>query len=246
MRTQWVLCGNKVELRSDVLVPGYISRKYGQIPCEDVSIRFPIPEAWIYMFRVEKHFRYGSVKSSHRRMGKIKGIERFLGTVDTLEPSLIEVTSGSAKYEHHHRSIVWRMPRLPKEGQGIQLKRLRLSSFIKILYEGSYTTHNFVCRINLTSFDLMPEQLASKCFVEFTMPATNVSHTTLRSLAVSTGEPPEKYVRYLARHEYIVEIERTAGPGPAAYVAATTTTETIQQPLAATTEQPEASDSDSD
>lgn len=52
------------------------------------------------------------------RTGKIKGIERFLGAVDTLEAHLIEVTSGHAKYEHHHRSIVWRMSRLPKEGQG--------------------------------------------------------------------------------------------------------------------------------
>lgn len=121
VRTSFSVSGNKVELRSDVLVPGYISRKYGQIPCEDVAIRFPIPEAWIYMFRVEKHFRYGSVKSSHRRMGKIKGIERFLGAVDNLEPTLIEVSSGSAKYEHHHRAIVWRMPRLPKEGQGTSI-----------------------------------------------------------------------------------------------------------------------------
>ena len=75
------------------------------------------------MFRVEKHFRYGSVKSSHRRMGKIKGIERFLGAVETLETTLIEVTSGSAKYEHHHKAIVWRMPRLPKEGQGTSKPR---------------------------------------------------------------------------------------------------------------------------
>ena len=81
-------------------------------------VRFPIPECWIYLFRVEKHFRYGSVKSAHRRTGKIKGIERFLGAVDTLEPQLMEVTSGQAKYEHQHRAIVWRMPRLPKEGQG--------------------------------------------------------------------------------------------------------------------------------
>lgn len=48
----------------------------------------------------------------------MKGIERFLGTVETLEQSLIEVTSGQAKYEHQHRAIVWRMNRLPKEGQG--------------------------------------------------------------------------------------------------------------------------------
>jgi stonin-1/2 len=43
-----------------------------------------------------------------------------LGAVETLETTLIEVSSGQAKYEHQHRSIVWRMPRLPKEGQGKQ------------------------------------------------------------------------------------------------------------------------------
>lgn len=123
LKATWVVTGNKVQLRADVLVPGFTSRKLGQIPCEDVAIRFPIPECWIYLFRVEKHFRYGSVKSTHRRTGKIKGIERFLGTVETLQESLIEVTSGQAKYEHHHRAIVWRCPRLPKEGQGkLQLK----------------------------------------------------------------------------------------------------------------------------
>lgn len=77
------------------------------------------------------------------------------------------------------------------------------------------------------------------------MPATNVSHTTLRSLAVSSGDPPEKYVRYLARHEYVVEIEHTSGPGPAAYVAATEIAPT-SQPLAAPAEEEKESDSDSD
>ena len=93
----------------------------------------------------------------------------------------------------------------------------------------------------------MPENLARHCFVEFTMPATNVSHTTLRSLAVSTGDPPEKYVRYLARHEYVVEIDHTSGPGPAAYVAATAVETAGASPtLAPAVEQPEDSDSDSD
>lgn len=54
----------------------------------------------------------------YNRSGKIKGIERILGAVENLEPSLMEVTSGQAKYEHQHRALVWRMPRLPKEGQG--------------------------------------------------------------------------------------------------------------------------------
>lgn len=75
-------------------------------------------------------FRYGSVKSAHRRTGKIKGIERILGTVDQLQESLIEVTSGQAKYEHHHRSIVWRCPRLPKEGQGLLLFTMMKTIFL--------------------------------------------------------------------------------------------------------------------
>ncbi|XP_076670795.1 uncharacterized protein LOC143370064 [Andrena cerasifolii] len=205
-----VMCvtGNKVELRIDILVPGFASRKLGQVPCEDVMVRFPIPECWIYLFRVEKHFRYGSVKSAHRRTGKIKGIERFLGAVDTLEPQLMEVTSGQAKYEHQHRAIVWRMPRLPKEGQG------------------AYTTHQLVCRMALTSYDQVPENLSEYCYVEFTMPATQVSHTTARSVSFQNSDgdnPPEKYVRNLSRHEYRVGVEHTQGEGPGAYVTATLT-----------------------
>ncbi|XP_053678419.1 protein stoned-B [Anopheles nili] len=233
LKATWCVTGNKVELRADVLVPGFASRKLGQIPCEDVSIRFPIPECWIYLFRVEKHFRYGSVKSAHRRTGKIKGIERILGTVDTLQESLIEVTSGQAKYEHHHRAIVWRCPRLPKEGQG------------------AYTTHQLVCRMALTSFDQIPEQLAPYAYVEFTMPATQASHTTVRSVSVQdseSDEPPEKYVRYLARHEYRVGIEHTTGESLNPYLAATTVSkQPIQeeQPMATTPIAPSDSDSDS-
>ncbi|KAK6642252.1 hypothetical protein RUM44_013975 [Polyplax serrata] len=228
-----VMCitGNKVELRADVLVPGFTSRKLGQIPCEDVMIRFPIPECWIYLFRVEKHFRYGSVKSAHRRTGKIKGIERFLGAVDTLEPSLMEVTSGQAKYEHQHRSIVWRMPRLPKEGQG------------------AYTTHNLVCRMQLTSFDQIPDNLAEYAYVEFTMPATQASHTTVRSVSLCdspSDNPPEKYVRQLARHEYRVGIEHVHTEETAAYEAATIVKSKVPETVPEVSQPPPVHDSDSD
>ncbi|XP_031766875.2 protein stoned-B-like [Galleria mellonella] len=234
LKAVWCVTGNKVELRADVLVPGFASRKLGQVPCEDVSIRFPIPECWIYLFRVEKHFRYGSVKSAHRRTGKIKGIERFLGAVDTLQESLIEVTSGQAKYEHQHRAIVWRMPRLPKEGQG------------------AYTTHNLVCRMALTSYDQVPSELARHAFVEFTMPATQVSHMTVRSVSLQNhdNDPPEKYVRYLARHEYIVGIERTSGQAAPAYAVAAASDARPCAPAAPAAApaapQPPSSDSDSD
>ncbi|CAH1716579.1 unnamed protein product [Aphis gossypii] len=231
LKTTMCITGNKVELKGDVLVPGFTSRKLGQVPCEDVAIRFPIPECWIYLFRVEKHFRYGSVKSAHRRTGKVKGIDRFLGTMDNLEPHLIEVTSGEAKYEHHHRAVVWRMPRLPKEGQG------------------AYTTHNLVCRMTLTSYDQVPEELDKYCYVEFTMPTTQVSHTTVRSVSIVNSEkdsPPEKYLRLMARHEYRVEIEHIHGQieeNP--YLAATAMPRATQQSSEAKLPPPPASDSDS-
>uniref|UniRef100_A0A2H8TMM0 Protein stoned-B n=2 Tax=Melanaphis sacchari TaxID=742174 RepID=A0A2H8TMM0_9HEMI len=231
LKTTMCITGNKVELKGDVLVPGFTSRKLGQVPCEDVAIRFPIPECWIYLFRVEKHFRYGSVKSAHRRTGKVKGIDRFLGTMDNLEPHLIEVTSGEAKYEHHHRAVVWRMPRLPKEGQG------------------AYTTHNLVCRMTLTSYDQVPEELDKYCYVEFTMPTTQVSHTTVRSVSIVNSEkdsPPEKYLRLMARHEYRVEIEHIHGQieeNP--YLAATAMPRATQQSSETKPPPPPASDSDS-
>ena len=134
----------------------------------------------------------------------MKGIERFKGTVEgSAEAALMEVTSGQAKYEHQHRSIVWRMSRLPKEGQG------------------AYTNHTFSCKMMLTAYDQMPESLDKYCYVEFTMPATTVSHCVMRSVSITTDEPPEKYVRYLARHEYRVEVEFAQPDGPSDYLAAT-------------------------
>lgn len=57
----------------------------------------------------------------------------------------------------------------------------------------------------------MPETFEKNFYVEFTQPATTVSNTVLRSVSVlgGSGEPPEKFVKYLARHEYKLEIEFT-------------------------------------
>ncbi|GAB6033620.1 hypothetical protein CHUAL_013680 [Chamberlinius hualienensis] len=203
VRTKMTIVGNRVEIRADVIVPGCISRKHGQIPCEDVAIRFPLPECWIYLFRTEKHFRYGSIKSAARRPGKIKGLDRFMGTAATIEPSLIEVSTGQAKYEHQHRAIVWRVPKLPKEGQG------------------AYSTYLFVCRMELSSYDQIPEEFDSTVHVEFTMPTTTASHTTIRSVSVTNPNPPEKYVKYLARHCYRVGIEHVNVTAECEYIAAT-------------------------
>ena len=49
----------------------------------------------------------------------LKGIERLLGATQNIEPTMLEASAGQAKYEHAFHSLVWRIPRLPKEGQGM-------------------------------------------------------------------------------------------------------------------------------
>ena len=111
----------------EVVVTGYYSssRRAAQTPCEDIQIRFPLPEPWIYLFRVERRFKYGSVHSATRRPGRIKGLERLTQLAQgILPPSLIEVTAGLAKYEHVFKAIVWRIDQLPERNEGISLLRI--------------------------------------------------------------------------------------------------------------------------
>lgn len=89
----------QVEIRADMMIPYHHTKAWGQVPCEDVSMRIPLPECWIYQFRTEKaHLsltqlatgnlnigsRMGSVKSAHRRAGKVRNQSRLLyGFVDS-------------------------------------------------------------------------------------------------------------------------------------------------------------------
>lgn len=170
------------------------------------------------------------------RSGKVKGIERFLGAVEAVENSLMEVTSGQAKYEHQHKSIVWRVARLPKEGQGQSKKSIKELEFYSLVENvwfglGAYTTHSFFCHITLQPHEELPSNLTKHCYVEFTMPHTTISHTVCRSVSVPMcDEPPEKCVKYLSRHEYVVEIEHSQGIVPATYnLAATIAKEELEE-----------------
>jgi len=141
---QMSVSGRRIELRADLLIPGYYStsRRASQVPCENIQIRFPIPESLVYMFRVEKRFRYGSVHSSRKKPGRIKGLERLTmfasggaagggaagaggggaggggPGVPGSTPIVLQASSGLAKYEHLHRAVVWRISRLPERNQG--------------------------------------------------------------------------------------------------------------------------------
>jgi len=261
-RCSFQIVGTRVEIRADVMVPYHATKAWGQVPCEDVQLRIPIPEAWIYQFRNEKlnlglgavrgalstgninlGSRMGSVKSAHKRFGKVKGIDRFLGTMETAKTDLMETSSGEAKYEHQHKAVVWRVSRLPKQGQG------------------SYTTHEFLCKFVLTEYDQtkMPaKEEFEQCFsLEFTQPATSESYTVLRSVSIidGSGEPPEKAVKYIGRHEYKIGILFIDEKEQDSYRAATAAPAPPAPPVEELTEyedfpdengRPKDSDSDSD
>jgi len=136
---QMSVVDRRIEIRADVMIPGYYStsRRASQVACENIQIRFPIPESLVYMFRVEKRFRYGSVHSSKKKPGRIKGLERLTmfatggggsaassagggsgAAVPGTTPIVLQASSGLAKYEHLHRAVVWRISRLPERNQG--------------------------------------------------------------------------------------------------------------------------------
>jgi len=135
---QMSVVDRRIELRADVMIPGYYStsRRASQVACENIQIRFPIPETLVYMFRVEKRFRYGSVHSSRKKPGRIKGLERLTmfatggsggnsggssaaNAVPGSTPIVLQASSGLAKYEHLYRAVVWRISRLPERNQGL-------------------------------------------------------------------------------------------------------------------------------
>ncbi|KAL5009161.1 hypothetical protein ScPMuIL_014742 [Solemya velum] len=192
LTVEQIMKGLHVEIRCDLLVTGYhaFSKKHGQFPCEDIEVRFPIPEQWIYLFRYERRFGYGSLHSSKRKPGKIKGLERITAMAQgALTPALMEADVGTAKYENVCKCVVWRISRLPERN------------------EGAYTNHLFRLTLDLGPHDEIPESFAEYADVEFTMPASTISQTQVRSISVENPNPPEKWVRYIAKYEYQVEID---------------------------------------
>ncbi|KAL3873445.1 hypothetical protein ACJMK2_036561 [Sinanodonta woodiana] len=188
---QQIVKDRRVEIRCDLLVTGYhaYSKKHGQFPCEDIEVHFTIPEPWIYLLRYERRFGYGSIKSATRKPGKIKGLERLtMMAQGTITPALMEADVGVAKYEHVYRAVVWRIARLPERSHG------------------AYKSHLFKLKLELGPHDIIPATFQESTDVYFTMPCSTVSQSQIRSVSVQNPNPPEKWVRYIAKYHYKVQI----------------------------------------
>nr|XP_039249286.1 uncharacterized protein LOC120326989 [Styela clava] len=201
--------GARIQLRCILRMSGNHSANKDpltQIACEDVMIRFPVPDEWGSFFRVDGRFRNHSVKAKRaakqrRRPATEAGV--------TMEASV-----GIAKYERAYRAIVWRMPRLPEKNAVQNTPRV------------------FTCRIELSSDrDLerlrTPEDnaetkgdgyrggLDSKyrwCEVEYTMPGPTASNVCVRSVSLPNTDRAEKFVSYQSHYFYKVGVSVAAEP----------------------------------
>ncbi|CAF0957517.1 unnamed protein product [Adineta steineri] len=161
-----------------------------QCPCENIQIRFPIPDAWVYMFRVEKRFRYGAIHSVRRKAGKIKGLDRFMLHRGDPLAAMMAASVGVAKYEQAFRCIVWRIDQLPKRDQG------------------AYKTHIFECKLTIPSYDPVPEKFEPIAEVEYAMSQAFISHCQIRSVAIPQAEEaPEKWIKPKSQFTYTLDIE---------------------------------------
>ena len=113
VRCYMSLVGRACEIRIECTVAGTYYTKLNEVHCEDIQIRFPLPDVWVYLFRVEKRFRYGAVHSSKHKFGKIKGLDRFMVHKGQNQGALMEASCGMAKYEQAFKSVVWRIEQLP-------------------------------------------------------------------------------------------------------------------------------------
>ncbi|CAJ0944235.1 unnamed protein product, partial [Ranitomeya imitator] len=78
-----------------------------QVPCENITIRHPVPSRWVNYFRRDSVLGERSLKAKVNREASF-GSPSFSGS----EPAM-RVTLGTAKYEHAYNAIVWRISRLP-------------------------------------------------------------------------------------------------------------------------------------
>ncbi|XP_042301889.1 stonin-2 isoform X2 [Sceloporus undulatus] len=179
--------GAEVELQSWLMMsPGFSSNRdpLNQVPCENVMVRYPVPQEWV------KNFRRDSVLGEKSLKAKVNKSASFGSTSVSGSEPVMRVTLGTAKYEHAFNSIVWRINRLPDKNSA------------------SGHPHCFFCHLELGSDREVPSSFIHYVDVEFDMPTTSASKSAIRSICVEGKTDVRKWVNYSAHYSYKVEIEQ--------------------------------------
>ncbi|KAE8586146.1 hypothetical protein XENTR_v10021565 [Xenopus tropicalis] len=187
LRTAVCVRGAEVQLQSWlVMSTGFSSNRdnLSQVPCENVTIRHPVPAEWVNYFRRDSMLGERSLKAKINREASF-GSPGLSGS----EPAM-RVTLGTAKYENAYNAVVWRINRLPDKNSGWN------------------HPHCFYCHLELGSDREIPQSFVPYVEVEFDMPAASASKVAVRSLSVEENNSVKKWVNYSAHYFYKVEIEQ--------------------------------------
>lgn len=187
LRTAATVNGAEVEIQSWLMMSsGFSSNRDSltQVPCENVMVRYPVPNEWV------KNFRRESVLGEKSLKAKVNKGASFGSTSLSGSEPVMRVTLGTAKYEHAFNSIVWRINRLPDKNSA------------------SGHPHCFFCHLELGSDREVPSNFVCYVDVEFDMPTTSASKATVRSISVEDKTDVRKWVNYSAHYSYKVEIEQ--------------------------------------
>ncbi|XP_029453567.1 stonin-2 [Rhinatrema bivittatum] len=192
LRTAACVKGAEVELQSWVVMSaGFSSNRdpLTQVPCENVMIRYPIPNEWV------KNFRRDSVLGEKSLKAKVNRGASFGSTSLSGSEPAMRVTLGTAKYEHAYNAIVWRISRLPDKNSVFGMK-------------ASGHPHCFFCHLELGSDREVPSSFVRYVDMEFDMPTTSASKAAVRSISVEDRTEVRKWVNYSAHYICKVEIEQ--------------------------------------
>ncbi|XP_062324660.1 stonin-2 isoform X1 [Osmerus eperlanus] len=187
LRTVATIRGAEITLQSWLLMSqGFSSNRdaLNLIPCENVAVRYPIPEIWAKNFKREGVMGERSLKARFN-----KGASFGTASTSGSEP-VMRVTLGTAKYEQAFKAVVWRISRLPDKNSAMG------------------HPHTFFCRLELGSDREVPDTLQKHLEVEFDMPAASASKATVRSLSVGESTDVKKWVNYRSHYYYQVPIEQ--------------------------------------
>ncbi|XP_069787129.1 stonin-1-like [Narcine bancroftii] len=173
--------GAYTELQAFLIMSTAYSNLQNMLPskyCENVTIRFPVPLVWFKIFRTVHLFRQKSLRAKKNRNARLGS----LSTTDG-EP-VMQVTLGTAKYEHAFRAIVWRIDSLPDKNAA------------------SDHLHCFSCKLELGSDLEIPSDWEPFVVVEFEVPDSLASRTKVKSFGIESDIQPEKHVHQKTRYHY--------------------------------------------
>ncbi|NXT71365.1 STON2 protein, partial [Chaetops frenatus] len=185
LRTAASINGAEVEVQSWLMMSTGFSSNHDpltQVPCENVMIRYPVPNEWV------KNFRRESVLGEKSLKAKVNKGATFGSTSLSGSEPVMRVTLGTAKYEHAFNSIVWRINRLPDKNSA------------------SGHPHCFFCHLELGSDREVPSSFVRYVDVEFDMPSTSASKAAVRSISVEDKTDVRKWVNYSAHYSYKVKL----------------------------------------